>query len=83
MVHQAALFLLLPYVSKEKEEKGDTWKGKLMKIQMKLYAKDLMTEYANNFDREIFVDESKLPNKSEKKELEKETQRSFNEYLKI
>lgn len=58
-------------------------KNELMKMQMKLYAKDLMNEYANNFDREIFVDESKLPNKTEKKELEKETQRTFNEYLKI
>lgn len=58
-------------------------KDQLMKMQMKLYAKDLMTEYANNFDREIYVDEAKLPDRKEKKVLENETERNFNEYLKL
>jgi len=62
------------YYSEQKDE--------LMKMQMKLYTKDLMNEYANNFDREIYVDENKLPNESEKKLLNKETDEIFNKFLK-
>ena len=41
-------------------------KEELMKMQLKLYAKDVMTNYAQNFNREIYVNEDKLPNDAEK-----------------
>ena len=40
-----------------------------------------MVEYANNFDREIFVDESKLPNEVENKKLNIETDNVYNKFL--
>lgn len=62
------------YYTEQKEE--------LMKIQMKLYTKDLMNEYATNFGREIYCNEEKLPNAVEKKELNLETDQIFGNYLK-
>ena len=56
-------------------------KDELMKMQLKLYTKNLMNEYAINMNREIYIDESKLPNDKQKKELESNTNKIFNEYL--
>ena len=56
-------------------------KEQLMKMQLKLYTKDLMTEYAKNFDREIYINENKLPNDNEKKILNLETDKKFKEFL--
>lgn len=57
-------------------------KEELMKMQLKLYTKDVMTSYAENFNREIYVNESKLPNDVEKKSLNEETEKAFKEFLK-
>lgn len=57
-------------------------KEELMKMQLKLYTKDIMNEYASNFNREIYVDESKLPNDAEKKELNSKTEKIYNDFLK-
>lgn len=56
-------------------------KNELMKMQLKLYAKDLMNEYVNNFQREIYIDESKLPDRKERGILEKDTDVLFREVL--
>lgn len=56
-------------------------KNELIKLQLKLYTKDLMSEYADHFNREIYVDESKLPDKSQRKELQVETDKEFKAYL--
>jgi hypothetical protein len=57
-------------------------KAELMKMQMKLYVKDVMNEYATNFKREIYTDESKLPNAREKKELNLTTEKIYTKFLK-
>jgi hypothetical protein len=57
-------------------------KEELMKIQMKLYTKDLMNEYATNFGREIHCNEDMLPNTAQKKELNLETTKIYDQYLK-
>lgn len=57
-------------------------KDELMKMQLKLYTKDVMTSYAENFNREIYVNENKLPNDLEKKSLNLETEKAFKEFLK-
>jgi len=57
-------------------------KNELMKMQMKLYAKDVMSAYAANFNREIYEDESKLPDKKERKLIEEQAQKEFTSYLK-
>jgi hypothetical protein len=62
------------FYSEQKEE--------LMKMQLKLYTKDVMTNYAENFNREIYVNENKLPNDLEKKSLNEQTEKVFKEFLK-
>lgn len=57
-------------------------KEQLMKMQLKFYVKDVMVEYANNFNREIYVDESILPSNYENQILNKETDIVYNKYLK-
>lgn len=57
-------------------------KNELMKMQLKLYTKDVMVEYANNFNREIFINENKLPNDKENKILKEKTELLYNAYLK-
>lgn len=57
-------------------------KEELMKMQIKLYTKDVMNEYANNFNREIYINEDKLPNDAEKKELNINTEKKFYDLLK-
>ncbi|MFK7102221.1 DUF5712 family protein [Flavobacterium oreochromis] len=57
-------------------------KDQLMKMQLKLYTKDIMKEYANNFNREIYVNEDGLPNAEQKKEINKEVEKVYNNILK-
>ena len=57
-------------------------KEELMKMQLKLYTKDVMKSYADNFNREIYVNEKKLPNDLEKKKLNAETEKLFKDFLK-
>lgn len=57
-------------------------KEELIKMQLKLYTKDVMTNYAQNFNREIYVNEDKLPNDAEKSVINKETEKQFNDFLK-
>ena len=57
-------------------------KDELIKMQLKLYTKNLMDEYAISMNREIYVDENKLPNDKEKKDLEQQTNKVFDQYLK-
>ena len=56
-------------------------KDQLIKMQMKFYVKDVMKEYAENFNRDIWKDESSLPNRKQKKEIEKETEKIYNDFL--
>lgn len=57
-------------------------KQELIKMQLKLYTKNLMSEYASNFEREIFINPHKIPNNDEKKALEMETNKIYKDYLK-
>ena len=57
-------------------------KQELIKMQLKLYTKNLMSEYASNFEREVFINPHKLPNNEEKKALEMETNKIYKDYLK-
>ncbi|CAH8296005.1 hypothetical protein EV196_11325 [Mariniflexile fucanivorans] len=73
--------LIIDSKNKLLEQVYQEQKNELMKMQMKLYAKDLMTEYARNFKRDIYADESKLPDKNQRKELENSTEKEFKSYL--
>jgi uncharacterized protein (DUF488 family) len=57
-------------------------KEELMKMQLKLYTKNLMNEYASNLDREIYCHPEKLPNSDEEKALEIETDKRYKNFLK-
>ena len=57
-------------------------KQELIKMQLKLYTKNLMSEYASNFEREVFINPHKIPNNDEKKALEMETNKIYKDYLK-
>ena len=57
-------------------------KQELIKMQLKLYTKNLMSEYASNFEREVFINPDKLPNNKEKRALEMETNKIYKDYLK-
>lgn len=50
-------------------------------ILLKDYINDLMEIYAENMNREIYVDVNNLPNESEYKNLNKEINEKFEEYL--
>ena len=56
-------------------------KQELIKMQLKLYTKNLMSEYASNFEREVFINPDKLPSNEEKKALEMETNKIYKDYL--
>ncbi|POR20961.1 hypothetical protein BWK57_11755 [Flavobacterium columnare] len=56
-------------------------KDQVMKMQLKLYSKDIMKEYAKNFNREIYINENGLPNQNEKKEINKEVDKIYNNIL--
>ena len=40
-----------------------------------------MSEYASNFEREVFINPDKLPNNKEKRALEMETNKIYKDYL--
>lgn len=44
-------------------------KEQLIKIEMKLFTKDIMNEYASHMDREIYTNQDKLPSNLERKKL--------------
>lgn len=56
-------------------------KDQLMKLQMKLYTKDLMNEYAKHMDREIYANQESLPSNAERKEMQPEIDKRYNEFL--
>lgn len=57
-------------------------KDQLIKMQLKLYTKDVMVEYANNFEREIYINEDLIPNRNEKALIIKEVDVKYNDFLK-
>lgn len=44
-------------------------KDQIMKLQLKLFTKDIMNEYASHMDREIYSNQEQLPNNLERKKL--------------
>lgn len=56
-------------------------KDQLMKLQIKLYTKDLMNEYAKHMDREIYANQEALPSNAERKEMQPEIDKRYNEFL--
>ena len=60
----------------------DEAKEELIKLQLKLYTKSVLNEYALNFEREIFCNPEMTPSIAEKKQLEIETDIVYQEYLK-
>ena len=57
-------------------------RDELMKVQMKLYTKEVMNEYARLMDREIYANQDKLPNLEERKEMQEEIDRRYLDFLK-
>lgn len=57
-------------------------KEELIKIQLKLFAKDIMVEYAKNFNREIYVNEDGLPTDVDNKKINLTVDKIYNEFLK-
>ena len=49
-------------------------RDEMMKMQMKLYTKEVMNEYARLMDREIYAHQDKLPNLEERKEMQPEVE---------
>lgn len=56
-------------------------KDQLMKAQMKIYTKDVMEMYARDMDREIYAYQDKLPNNTERKEMQPEIEDRFDKFL--
>lgn len=54
-------------------------KNELIEQQLKEYTSDVMKQYAESFNRDIYVNEDKLPNKQEKKEILSDTEKIYNE----
>ena len=57
-------------------------RDEMMKMQMKLYTKEVMNEYARLMDREIYAHQDKLPNPAERKEMQPEVEKRYEAYLK-
>ena len=57
-------------------------RDEMMKMQMKLYTKEVMNEYARLMDREIYAYQDKLPNPAERKEMQPEVEKRYEAYLK-
>lgn len=53
----------------------------LMKFELKQYSTNLMEKYAQNFDRDIYINEDKLPSDKDKVEINKEVNLKFSEFL--
>lgn len=56
-------------------------KDQLMKLQLKLYTKEVMDEYARQMDREIYANQDKLPSNAERKQMQPEIDRLYQEFL--
>lgn len=56
-------------------------KENLIKLQLKLYTKDVMKEYASSMDREIYANQEALPNNSERKEMQSEIDEKYKDFL--
>ena len=54
-------------------------KNELIEQQLREYTSDVMKQYAESFNRDIYVNEDKLPNKQEKKEILSDTEKIYNE----
>lgn len=54
-------------------------KNELIEQQLREYTSDVMKQYAENFNREIYVNEDKLPNTSEKKQILSDTEKIYND----
>ncbi|MRM84279.1 DUF5712 family protein [Riemerella anatipestifer] len=57
-------------------------KDQLMKLQMKLFTKDVMEEYARQMDREIYANQEALPDNAERKAMQPEIDKRYNDFLK-
>ena len=57
-------------------------KEQLIKTQLKLYTKNVMNEYAANFDREIYRNPEKAPNTTQKRALDFEANQIYKDSLK-
>lgn len=53
----------------------------LMKLQMKLYTNDLMDMYAKQMDREIYANQESLPSNAERKAMQPEVEKRYQEFL--
>lgn len=56
-------------------------KDQLMKLQMKLYTRDVMEEYARHMDREIYANQEALPSNAERKMMQPEIDKRYQEFL--
>lgn len=56
-------------------------KQQLIKLEMKLFTQDIMNEYANQMDREIYVNQESLPDNSKRKELKPLIESRYDQFL--
>ena len=56
-------------------------KEQLIKLEMKLFTQDIMNEYANQMDREIYVNQEALPDNSKRKELKPLIENRYDQFL--
>lgn len=54
-------------------------KNELIEQQLREYTSDLMKQYAENFNREIYVNEDKLPSTNDKKEILSTAEKIYND----
>lgn len=73
-VYSSADKNLLDYYEDQKQQ--------ILNAQLKSYAQDVMNEYARQMDREVYVNQDKLPSDKERREMLPEIERRYNEYLK-
>lgn len=73
-VYSSADKNLLDYYEDQKQQ--------VLNAQLKSYAQDIMNEYARQMDREVYVNQDKLPSDKERREMLPEIERRYNEYLK-
>ncbi len=64
---------LLVYYNEQKEE--------LLKMQLKLYTKEVMTVYADEMDREVYANQDNLPNNSERKKMKPTIDKDWQDFL--
>lgn len=67
--------------NKDTESYYQEQKDQLMKAQMKIYTKEMMEEYARSMNREIYAHQDRLPSNEERKNLQPEIDKRYNEVL--